>query len=203
MAPGLNVAAFALPQGGVSEALRSPRGWVVLRVNEVRAPRDPQLDEVRDRVRADVEQDRLQKLALERLRSAHQRVAAGASLDDVAAELGVTVQESEEFGHGQMVPGLGLAPELVKAALAAPAGTLGEPVAIPGRAVLYRVTERRGGDPTTMVEVKKEIREELERERVNELLAALINVRKQELGVTYDPALVEQLGLAPAAGAQG
>jgi hypothetical protein len=101
-----------------------------------------------------------------------------------------------------MVPGIGVAPELVTAALAAEQGALGGPLAIPGRAVLYRVSERKSGDPATMVDVKKGIREDLEREQVNALLAALINARKQELGVTYDPALVQQLGLTPGEGNQ-
>jgi peptidyl-prolyl cis-trans isomerase D len=202
MVPAVNAAAFSLPQGGVSEALRTQRGWVVLRVEEVRAPRLPELAEVAARVRGDVEQDRLRQLALARLQTARQRVEGGASLEEVASELGLSVQETAEFGHGQMVPGIGVAPELVTAALAAEQGALGGPLAIPGRAVLYRVSERKSGDPATMVDVKKGIREDLEREQVNALLAALINARKQELGVTYDPALVQQLGLTPGEGNQ-
>jgi peptidyl-prolyl cis-trans isomerase D len=194
-APALAAAAFQLPQGGVSDALRTPRGWVVLRVAEVRPPRPSQLAEVRDRVRQDFEQDRLRRLAVERLRPARARLDAGASLEEVAAELGQPVQESQEFGHGTMVPGLGVAPDLVKAVMAQPEGALGGPLAIPGRALVYRVAERKGADPATMAQAKTDLKRQLEEEKVNALLGALVNERKQELGVTYDPQLLEQLGL--------
>jgi len=47
-----------------------------------------------------------------------------------------------------------------------------------------------------MAEVKAGLKRQLEEEKVNALLGALINDRKQELGVTYDPQLLEQLGMA-------
>ena len=50
--------------------------------------------------------------------------------------------------------------------------------------------------PATMAEVKAGLKRQLEEEKVNALLGALINDRKQELGVTYDPQLLEQLGMA-------
>ena len=194
-APALNAAAFQLAQGGVSEAVRTPRGWVVMRLAEVKPPRPPQFAEVRERVRQEYEQDRLQVLAVERLRPLRARLDAGATLEEVAAELGQPVQESEEFGHGAMVPGLGVAPELVEAVMAQPQGAVGGPVAIPGRALLYRVAEKKGADPATMAQAKTDLRRQIEDEKVNALLGALINDRKQQLGVTYDPQLLQQLGL--------
>ena len=195
-APGLNAAAFQLAQGGVSEAIRTPRGWVVLRIAEVKPPRPPQLADVRERVRGDFEQDRLQRLAVERLRPLRARLDAGATLGEVAAEIGQPVQETEEFGHGGAIPGLGAAPDLVRTVMGQPQGALGGPVGIPGRALVYRVTEKKGADPATMAEVKAGLKRQLEEEKVNALLGALINDRKQELGVTYDPQLLEQLGMA-------
>ena len=195
-APALNGAAFALAKGGVSDPVRTPRGWVVLRLAEVTPPRAPQLADVRERVRQDFEQERLEQLALDRLRPLRARLDAGATLEEVAAELGQPVQDGEEFGHGQMVPGLGVAPELVRAVMSQPQGALGGPVAVAGRAVLYRVAEKKGGDPATMTAAKADLRRQIQEEKVNDLLGALINDRKQELGVTYDTPLLEQLGVA-------
>jgi peptidyl-prolyl cis-trans isomerase D len=175
----------------------------VARLAEVKAPRQPQLAEVADRVRQDVEQERLRELSIARLQPAKARLDGGASLEEVAAELGLEVAESEEFGAGQIVPGLGIAPEVVKQALASPEGTLGGPVAIPGRALLYRVVGRKSGDPATAQQVKQGIRDQLEREQIDALLGSLINARKQELGVTYDPALLEQAGITGGEAEQG
>jgi parvulin-like peptidyl-prolyl isomerase len=157
----------------------------------------PRLDEVRDRLRGDAERQKLQDLATARLQQARARLDAGATLEEVAAELGKTVEETAEFGSGSLVPGLGMAPELVKAALAQPEGGVGGPVAVGGRVLVYQVAGRQTMDPAAFEAEKGPLREQLQQERADTLLAALVNARKQELGVSYDPPLLQTLGMTP------
>ena len=194
-APALNAAAFGLQKGGVSAPVRTPRGWAVLQLAEVKPPRLPELAEVREAVRRSAEQDKQTKQAFERLAAARAKAGPGATLDAVAAALGVGVQESQEFGRGGMIPGLGAAPDLVKAAMTQPVGTVGGPVAVAGSAVLYQVLARTGVDPAQFAQQKDSLRQQLEREQINALLSSLINERRQRLGVTYDPRLLEELGM--------
>jgi len=196
-APAVNTAAFLLQKGGVSAPIRTPRGWLVLRLAEVKPPRVPALAEVREAVRRGAEQQKQRQQAFERLQQTRRGLGAGATLDAVAAQLGLGVQESQEFGQGALVPPLGYAPELARAALTQPVGTLAGPVEAAGSAVLYQVASRQGMDPVVFAQQKESLREQIEQEQVTSLVTSLINARKQELGVTYDPQLVKQLGIPP------
>src|SRR6185503_11394026 len=113
-APAVNAAGFELAKGGVSDPIRTPRGWVVLHVADVKAPHLPGLPEVKDAVRRDVEADRQRQQAFARIAQARAAAGAGAPLEAVAAQLGTTVQETPEFGAGAAVPGIGYAPGLAR-----------------------------------------------------------------------------------------
>ena len=195
-APALNAAAFGLQKAGVSAPVRTPRGWVVLQVADIKPPRLPELAEVREAVRRGAEQEKQKQQAFSRLADARTKAGAGAPLDAVAAQLGVGVQESPEFGRGGVVPGLGYAPDLVKAAMAQPVGQVAGPISVAGSAMLYQVTARTGVDPVQFAQQKDSLRQQLEQEQVNALLTSLINERRQKLGVTYDPRLLEELGMS-------
>jgi hypothetical protein len=75
-------------------------------------------------------------------------------------------------------------------------GTVAGPLAVAGSAMLYQVTARTGVDPVQFAQQKDSLREQLEQEQVNALLNSLINERRQRLGVTYDPRLLEELGMS-------
>ncbi len=195
-APAVNAAGFELAKGGVSEAIRTPRGWIVIHVAEVKPPRVPPMNEVREEVRRAVEQDKRRQQTFARIAKARTDAGPGATLDAIAEKLGVAAQDTPEFGRGPSVPGIGYAPELSKAASAAPVGTLTGPVAVASSAVLYQVSARTGVDPVKLAEQKDSLREQLEQEQMNALLTSLINQRKQEVGVSYDPKLLEAIQAA-------
>lgn len=195
--PAFAEAAFSLDEGELAEGVvDTPRGPAILRLSEVRAPRVPPLDEVEARVRREVEQEQQQTLAVERLEQAKARLDEGATLDDVAAELGVEVGESGEFGANDPIQGLGFDPELNQAALGAEVGDVLGPLPTAQGAALMEVTERTGFDPQVFAERRAEIRKRLERERSDRLLSSLVQRRRQELGVSYDPQLIQEFDLA-------
>ena len=114
------------------------------------------------------------------------------TLDQVAAELGQTVEESGEFGRGGAVGGLGFSPRIADAAMALSTGEIGGPLGSARGAVLFQVTERKSWDPAKFKTESAQTRDRLEREELNRLLGALIQQRRAELGVTYDRPLAEQ-----------
>jgi len=196
--PELNEAAFALAAGGMSEPIEVARGWAVIHVLEALEPRVPELAEVEPRVRAAVEQEKRARLAREALEAAKPRLASGGTLEEIAAELGVEVAESEEFGAQGQIPGLGNAPQVTRAALSMDEGAVGGPFETPQGAVLFEVTSRSRFDPAQLAAERDTIREQLASERINQFLASLIEQRREEIGVSYSRQAVEQLGLQPA-----
>lgn len=192
------VAALA-PGELAGDTVTTPRGPMVVHLAEVREPRIPPLDEVEDQVRSAVERERQQELARERLEEVRARIEEGATLDEAAAELGVELVESGEFGKADTIQGLGFAPEVKEAALAAEEGAVIGPLEADLGSLLFEVTERTGFDPQELAEQRDEIRERLVGERVNQLLASLIRERRRELGVRYSDTLLEQFDVGPPA----
>jgi peptidyl-prolyl cis-trans isomerase D len=191
-APSFNAAAFALEQGKVSDPVQVPRGWAIVYLTAVHPPRVPELKDVEARVRLAVVSDKQKKVAMQRLAEAR---GAGKTLDQVAAELGVQVEESAEFGSQGAIPGIGFSPELAKAALSLQKGQGGGPVATSQGAVLFEVVDRKAFDPAQFAAAREQTRTTLRQEKAGRLLSSLIEQRRKEMGVEYDGRLLETFGV--------
>lgn len=189
--PAFNQAAFELTVGGVSPPLEVARGRAIAKLREIHEARLPELAEVEDEVRQAVAAEKRQEAARARLAAA---VAAGQSLDEVAGELGLEVQEPAEFGRGGTIPGLGRSRAVVDAALALAAGEVGGPVASDRGAVLFEVVERKTFDPAAFTEAKESTRESLKQRRVQELQQTILAERLQELNPQYGASVIERFG---------
>jgi peptidyl-prolyl cis-trans isomerase D len=199
--PELSETAFALAPGELAEtAVSTPRGPLVVRLAEVVEPRVPPLAEVEERVRLEVERARQQELAAARLAEIREAIEGGTALDAAAAELGVDAVETPEFGQGGAIQGLGFAPGVAEAALAAGQGDLVGPLEVPQGAVLFEVTARRGFDPEELARQREEIRERVAQERAGQLLSSLIVERRRREG---DLRLSRELQEQLSAGALG
>lgn len=195
--PAINTAAFSLKKGDVSQPVRVPQGWAVVYLKEIHTPRVPELKAVEDRVRAAAGRDKQQQLAVQRLEAVRRELAQGKTLEQAAAELGVEVKTTEEFGGQGTIPGLGYNPELTKAALASKVGQVGGPVADAQGALLFQVTERKGWDPKQYATNKDQTRQTLLQQRLTNLQSALVAERRRELGVEYDRQLLQEIGVTP------
>lgn len=191
-APAFNEAAFTLQKGGVSEAIQTPRGWALLYVKDVKAPRVPEIKDAEPRVRAAVARQKQQDLAMQQLRQAK---APGATLDQIAAGLGLEVKESAEFGVQGQIAGIGQNPELAKAAMALNPGQLGGPVADAQGAVIFEVKERKRWDPIQFASAREQTREQVRSSKLNALEAALLEKRRREMEVRFDPTVLEEFGI--------
>jgi len=193
-APQLTAAAFALKsKGDVTEALQVPRGWAVFYLKDIHEPRVPALADVEPRIRQSLLVQKQQEAAVEKLKAER---AGGKTLDQIAAGLNLQVKESLEFGAQGSIPGLGLNPELARGALATEVGKMGDPVPDSQGAVLYEVKERKTWDPIQFAAAKEQTRGTLEQEKLGQLLASLVERRKRELDVKFDPSFLERQGIS-------
>jgi peptidyl-prolyl cis-trans isomerase D len=193
----LNTTAFALKKGEVSQAVQVPQGWAIVYVKDVVPAHAPALAEVEPRVRAAVTSQKLQQLTQQKLQQARQEIAQGKTLDQVAAALGVQVQESQEFGGQGAIPGLGYNPELAKAALALQTGQVGGPVSSSQGELLFQVTDHKGWDPKQYATNRDQTRSSILQQKLQNLEGTLIEQRRRELNVEYNRQFLDQLGIAP------
>jgi len=187
--------AFALAEGAASAPVQVPRGWAVLRLKEKIAAHVPTLDEVEPRVRAAAQRARASELAMAELKRAKALAESGRGFDQVATALGLEIRDSGEISRRGNVPGVGAAKPLAEAALALAPGSIGGPLAVAQGAVLFEVTSRAPFDAGRFAAESDTLRQGLERDELNRIVASVLARRREEAGVRYDPALSERLGL--------
>jgi len=195
-------AAFALEKGKLSDPIRVPRGWALATVREARPSRLPEYAEAEAKVRESILRERSATRAMEEAKKAADTIAAGTSLDDVAKSLGLEARDSNDFSPSSFIMGLGLNPQVNQAAFKLDVGAIGGPVATPQGPVIFKLLEKSGFDATAFATQKSQIRDTLQREAVNKLLASLVEQRRQELNVTYDRQLLQQFGVLDEEGKQ-
>ena len=117
-------------------------------------------------------------------------------MEDAGSGFELSVNESTEFRRGGTIQGLGANQRIVSSALDMEVGAIDGPVVNNRDVILFEVTDRVFYDPVEFENEKAEARETLRAERVNQILSSLITQRREELGVRYDPQLLENFELA-------
>jgi peptidyl-prolyl cis-trans isomerase D len=189
------VAAFGLADAEISDPVSVPQGWAILSLKAVNEPRLPDLDDVRTEAEASLREAKLRRQAVERMAAEALRIADGGSLDAAASNLDLEVEESVLFGRDDAIGSLGLAPRVAEAALELDEGGVGGPVETADGSVLFEVVERRHFDSQQFAEEKGSTKEALESQRLNELLGTLLEERRSQMEIRYDPQLMANFGL--------
>jgi peptidyl-prolyl cis-trans isomerase D len=103
--PELAAAAFALPEGGISDPVQSPFGWHVLHVTAIAAGTTSSFDAVRDQVLAALRHERAADLAYQRANEVEDALAAGTTLAEAAPRFGLTLAELRIDSNGRTPEG--------------------------------------------------------------------------------------------------
>lgn len=135
--PAVATAAFALPDGGVSEPVKTQFGTVIVDVVKVEPAQTKPFVEVSTELKNEIARDR----AKQQMRVVHDKIedarASGKSLADAAGAVGLSarvldgVDAAGRDGTGSVVQGLTAGPELLKAAFASDVGVDNETVTTP------------------------------------------------------------------------
>lgn len=194
------VAAFELDADSSSEAVRVPRGWTVLDLDEIRPPRIPEFAEARIGVERALRESRELDMAKQALEEAKSSLSGGVSFDDVAGSLGIDAKTAGPFRRREALGDLGTQTKTVPQALSMEVGEVAGPFQEGRDVVLFEVTARTHFEPDKFAEEKDATRGQLENQKYEELLTSLVAQRRDELGVRYDPQIFETFAQQPPAG---
>ncbi len=150
--------AFSLSIGGVSNPVKTPAGYVVIKVIEQIPSSVPPLAEIRDQVAAAVKRQKADGIALERAK----QIAAQAKSSDVAAaakKLGATSGETPAFSRAK--PADRLPGDAMLAVLGLPKGGVTDPVRTPQGFYVLKVIDRVPADMTDLPKEKDKVVREL------------------------------------------
>jgi len=101
MVPAFEAAAFALEPGAVSEAVKTPFGYHIIKLEEKKPKRVRPLEEVKDEIVRDLQQELAEKEVRTAARRAFNRLFNSRDLEGYAQDNGLTVQTTELFAFGQ------------------------------------------------------------------------------------------------------
>jgi peptidyl-prolyl cis-trans isomerase D len=183
--PTLVARVFELKPGQAEkERFALPQGAVFVSLVEVQPPRTPPLDEVRDKVRADL----VEEGALARARAKAAEVQAKAEklgLEKAAAAAGLVRKETPALtGRGQALGDLGTGAALEEAAFSLGEKATSDPVRTRAGWAVLRVLERKPFDPAALAAQKGEIAASLRQQKQQELFRAFVVAARERYEVT-------------------
>ncbi|MCD6287669.1 MAG: peptidylprolyl isomerase, partial [Candidatus Hydrogenedentes bacterium] len=163
--------AFSMPIGYVSDSLKTRDAYIVFQVKEEQPAHIQPLDDVKSRVKRELQLERAATLLEPRIREIAGKIKSLDDLKDVDPKLAALVRTSDFFSKEDFVPGVGRTPEFMDAAFSLKPGTLSKPIVVGDRlAILLNVIERTPADMTKLDEQKDSIRDELLREKKSRIL---------------------------------
>lgn len=170
MTPEFEEAAFALDEGEISDLVRSPFGFHIIRLEGHREGQVQPFEDVRGQLEQRLAWDRAEELAAERAEQMRKAVLRGQSLEELAREFDLAVQTSPLFdrdGGFQQVA----SPELARSVFNMGRGRVAEPVRVPRGYVVFRVDEIVEAHVPPFEEVQERVRQDLVRQRAAERAA--------------------------------
>ena len=151
-------ATFELTVDGLSQPVKTPAGWVIIKSRETLPPAVPPLAEIKDRVLAALKRERAEGLALERAKQLAAD-AKGGDFGAAAKKAGATTGETPRFSLAK--PAEKLPGDAMLAAFQVAAGTTTEPVKTQQGYYVMKVLERVPADPGGFAAEKEKVTREL------------------------------------------
>ncbi len=196
LGPSAQVAteAFALKDGGVSGAIRVPQGYVFIALTGKEDARVPKLEDVKERVRADIITAKAKDVARTKAADLVAAVRGGATLAAAAKASTREVRTSELVARGSVIPDVGVSPAVDKAAFALAVGAISDPILTDTGAAVVKVVEKTGVTDPELAMARDSLRRELVSAKRGRFFTSYMNKAKEKLEIrTYQDTLA-QLG---------
>jgi len=147
---------FRLREGELSLPIHTDRGYLVLSIKQIFPAHQGSLDEVRDKVTADLKQEKASIEARTKAEELAKRVKAGEKFDAAAKALGLEAKTSDEMARAGSISNVASGKQLAAAFQLKP-GDVGPPLNLGANWLVYKVIEKQEPKPEDFDKQKKEI----------------------------------------------
>ena len=145
-----------LRPGDLSLPIRTDRGYVVLALKQIQPAHPGTLEEVRDKVVADLKEQKSAESARVKADDLEKRVKSGEKFDAAAKALGLEPKTSEEIARAGSIAGVGSGKQLASAFALRP-GELAAPLTIGQNWVVFELVSKTPANPADFEKQKKTI----------------------------------------------
>ena len=179
--------AFTLAVGKVSDAIRTPAGFVFIAVTAREDARVPKFDEVKEKVRADAVTAKAVALARAKAAEVAAAVKGGAALAAAAKAAGREMRTTELIPRNNVIADIGVSPAVDAIAFTVPVGTTSDVIHTDNGAAVVKVVERTVVTDAELTTARDSLRRELLEARRNRFFTAYMNKAKTTLDIERYP----------------
>jgi len=169
MVPEFENAAFSLPEGQVSDLVKSQFGYHIIKVTGSRPAGARPLDEVKDQIRQQLAFSKAQEILDQKSTEFSTKLGQQvSSFESTAAEMGLTVKDTGLVGPAEPIADLGPAPTATDEIFKLQQGTTSGPIRTSKGIVFARLVEVSAPQPAPLATVKDRVKADLIADRGKE-----------------------------------
>jgi peptidyl-prolyl cis-trans isomerase D len=161
---------FALPKSGTSDVIATGSGFDIVHVDDKQDAHVKNLDEVKSEIEPILKQQKAAQQA-EEIANALLTQARSDGLEKAAAAKGYSVVTTDFVGKGDLLPGVGTAPQFMDAVFTATEKAPPDQASVPQGFAIYQVTAIQPPSTPTFDEIRSRVETEFKNQQAQTLLA--------------------------------